>query len=73
MATEIEAAKLLTYNAARMKQEGKVFVKEAAFAKLYSSQVAEKVSILFVFQLLTFKFLEKIFLINYFLGCFIIN
>ncbi|CAG8503151.1 5633_t:CDS:10, partial [Acaulospora morrowiae] len=42
VATEIEAARLLTYNAARMKQEGKNFVKEAAFAKLYSSQVAEK-------------------------------
>ncbi|RHZ84808.1 hypothetical protein Glove_74g26 [Diversispora epigaea] len=42
IATEIEAARLLTYNAARMKQEGKDFVKEAAFAKLYSSQIAEK-------------------------------
>ena len=42
MATEIEAARLLTYNAARLKQEGKDFVKEAAMAKLYSSQVAEK-------------------------------
>jgi short/branched chain acyl-CoA dehydrogenase len=31
----------LTYNAARLKQEGKDFVKEAAMAKLYSSQVAE--------------------------------
>ena len=31
----------MTYNAARLKQEGKDFVKEAAMAKLYSSQVAE--------------------------------
>lgn len=42
VATEIEAARLLTYNAARLKEEGKPFVKEAAMAKLYSSQVAEK-------------------------------
>jgi alkylation response protein AidB-like acyl-CoA dehydrogenase len=42
IATEIEAAKLLTYNAARMKEEGQSFIKEAAMAKLYSSQVAEK-------------------------------
>ncbi|CAH1764371.1 5317_t:CDS:10 [Entrophospora sp. SA101] len=42
IATEIEAARLLTYNAARMKQEGKAFIKEAAMAKLYSSQIAEK-------------------------------
>ncbi|CAG8506550.1 5185_t:CDS:10, partial [Diversispora eburnea] len=37
-----QTARLLTYNAARIKQEGKNFVKEAAFAKLYSSQIAEK-------------------------------
>ncbi|KAJ3291119.1 hypothetical protein HK104_006322 [Borealophlyctis nickersoniae] len=42
VATEIEAARLLTYNAARLKEEGKPFVMEAAMAKLYSSQVAEK-------------------------------
>ncbi|CAJ0912015.1 20996_t:CDS:10 [Entrophospora sp. SA101] len=42
IATEIEAARLLTYNAARIKQEGKSFIKEAAMAKLYSSQIAEK-------------------------------
>ncbi|KAJ3056247.1 hypothetical protein HK097_007607 [Rhizophlyctis rosea] len=42
MATEIEAARLLTYNAARLQQEGKDFVMEAAMAKLYSSQVAER-------------------------------
>ncbi|KAJ2347245.1 hypothetical protein GGF43_004799 [Coemansia sp. RSA 2618] len=44
VATEIEAARLLTYNAARMKEEGKPFVKEAAMAKLYASQVAERAS-----------------------------
>ncbi|KAI9206914.1 acyl-CoA dehydrogenase/oxidase [Polychytrium aggregatum] len=42
VAVEIEAARLLTYNAARLKEEGKSFVKEAAMAKLYASQVAEK-------------------------------
>lgn len=42
IATEIEAARLLTYNAARLKEQGKDFVKEAAMAKLFSSQVAEK-------------------------------
>ncbi|KAF9150629.1 hypothetical protein BG015_007541 [Linnemannia schmuckeri] len=42
VAMEIEAARLLTYNAARLKEQGKPFVKEAAMAKLYASQVAEK-------------------------------
>ncbi|KAF8323800.1 putative acyl-CoA dehydrogenase short-branched chain precursor [Clavulina sp. PMI_390] len=42
IATEIEAAKLLTYNAARRKEEGKSFTKEAAMAKYYSSVVAQK-------------------------------
>jgi short/branched chain acyl-CoA dehydrogenase len=44
IATEIEAARLLTYNAARLKEEGRVFTKEAAMAKLYASQVAQKAS-----------------------------
>ena len=43
-AIEIEAARLLTYNAARRKEEGKNFTKEAAMAKFYASQVAQKVS-----------------------------
>jgi len=42
VATEIEAARLLTYNAARRKEEGKSFTKEAAMAKYYSSVVAQK-------------------------------
>lgn len=42
MATEIEAAKLMVYNAARLKDSGRPFVKEAAMAKLFSSQVAER-------------------------------
>jgi alkylation response protein AidB-like acyl-CoA dehydrogenase len=44
MATEIEAARLLVYNAARMKDAGTPFVKEAAMAKLFASQVAERVT-----------------------------
>jgi alkylation response protein AidB-like acyl-CoA dehydrogenase len=44
MALEIEAARLLVYNAARLKDAGKPFLKEAAMAKLYSSRVAEAVS-----------------------------
>ena len=44
MAVEIEAARLLTYNAARLKDAGQSFLKEAAIAKLYTSRVAEKVS-----------------------------
>ena len=44
MATEIEAARLMVYNAARMKDAGMNFVKEAAMAKLFCSQVAERVT-----------------------------
>src|SRR5206468_42681 len=44
MATEIEAARLMVYNAARMKDAGVPFVREAAMAKLFSSQVAERVT-----------------------------
>lgn len=41
---EIEAAKALTYNAARLKEEGRSFTKEAAMAKLFASQVAQRAS-----------------------------
>ena len=44
MATELEAARLLVYNAARMRDAGLPFVSQAAMAKLYSSQVAEKIA-----------------------------
>jgi butyryl-CoA dehydrogenase/short/branched chain acyl-CoA dehydrogenase len=44
MATELEAARLLVYNAARMKDARMNFVKEAAMAKLYSSRAAERIS-----------------------------
>lgn len=48
MATEIEAARLMVYNAARMKDAGVNFVKQAAMAKLFSSQVAQEVTSLAV-------------------------
>ena len=44
MATETEAARLLVYNAARLKDAGQSFVKEAAMAKVFSSDVAERVT-----------------------------
>jgi alkylation response protein AidB-like acyl-CoA dehydrogenase len=44
MAIELEAARLMVYNAARLKDTGKSFLKEAAMAKVYSSRVAESVS-----------------------------
>ena len=43
MATQIEAARLLTYNAARLKMAGKPFIKESSFAKLFASETAERV------------------------------
>jgi butyryl-CoA dehydrogenase/short/branched chain acyl-CoA dehydrogenase len=48
MATDIEAARLMVYNAARMKDARQNFVKEAAMTKLFASQVAERVSSLAV-------------------------
>src|SRR5579871_5527114 len=48
MATEIEAARMMVYNAARMKDAGMNFVKEAAMTKLFCSQVAERVASLAV-------------------------
>ena len=52
LATEIEAASLLVYNAARLKDSGKPFVKEAAMAKYYASEVGTRVywSLLFGFK-----------------------
>ena len=47
-ATELEAARLMVYNAARLKDAGQPFLREAAMAKLFSSQVAEKVTSLSV-------------------------
>jgi alkylation response protein AidB-like acyl-CoA dehydrogenase len=47
-ATDLEAARLMVYNAARLKDAGQPFVKEAAMAKLFSSQVCERVTSLSV-------------------------
>src|SRR5205814_2245246 len=44
MATDLEAARLLVYNAARMKDAKQSFVKEAAMAKLFSSRAAERIT-----------------------------
>jgi short/branched chain acyl-CoA dehydrogenase len=42
IATEIHAAEVMMYNACRLKEAGKSFIKEASMVKLYSSQVAER-------------------------------
>jgi short-chain 2-methylacyl-CoA dehydrogenase len=44
LATAIEASRLLTYNAARLRDVGSPFIKEAAMAKLFASRTAEEVS-----------------------------
>ncbi len=44
MDTELEAARLMVYNAARIKDAGQPFLREAAMAKLYSSQMADRVT-----------------------------
>jgi alkylation response protein AidB-like acyl-CoA dehydrogenase len=47
-ATELEAARLMVYNAARLKDAGRDIAREGAMAKLFSSQVAERVTSLCV-------------------------
>jgi alkylation response protein AidB-like acyl-CoA dehydrogenase len=47
-ATELEAARLMVYNAARLRDAGDPFLKEAAMCKLFSSEVAERVTSLAV-------------------------
>lgn len=44
MATDLETARLLVYNAARLREAGKPFLKEAAMAKFWSSHVAETIA-----------------------------
>ena len=48
MATELEAARLLVYNAARLKDADQPFLREAAMAKLYSSEAAQRITSLCV-------------------------
>ena len=47
-ATELEAARLLVYNAARLRDAGRPFLNEAAMGKLFASEVAERVASLAV-------------------------
>ena len=42
MATETEAARLMVYNAARLRDAGRPYITEAAMAKYFASQVAER-------------------------------
>jgi len=44
MATELEAARLLVWNAARLKDVGAPFLREAAMAKLFASETAQRVA-----------------------------
>jgi alkylation response protein AidB-like acyl-CoA dehydrogenase len=44
VATDLEAARMLVYNAARLKDAGMDFLKEAAMAKLFSSRIAEEIT-----------------------------
>jgi alkylation response protein AidB-like acyl-CoA dehydrogenase len=44
MATDLEAARLMVYNAARLKDAGQPFQQQAAMAKLFSSQVADRIT-----------------------------
>lgn len=48
MATNLEAARLMVYNAARLKESGEPFAKEAAMAKYLSSEIAERLTSLAV-------------------------
>ncbi|GJQ69140.1 hypothetical protein Trydic_g6297 [Trypoxylus dichotomus] len=45
IATQIECARLLTYNAVRLKESGKQFLKEAAMAKYFAAEVAQQTTI----------------------------
>ena len=47
-ATDVEAARLLVYNAARLRDAGQPFLKEAAMCKLFASEVAERTASLAV-------------------------
>lgn len=44
MAADVEIARLLTYNAARLRDQGRPFLQEAAICKLVTSEVAERVT-----------------------------
>ncbi len=44
MATDVEAARLMVYNAARLRDGGQPYIRQAAMAKLFASQVAQRVA-----------------------------
>ncbi|HUF67653.1 MAG TPA: acyl-CoA dehydrogenase [Longimicrobiales bacterium] len=44
MRTQLEAARLMVYNSARLKDAGRPFIVEAAMAKLFSSEVAQRIA-----------------------------
>jgi butyryl-CoA dehydrogenase/short/branched chain acyl-CoA dehydrogenase len=44
MATRVEAARLLVYNAARLRDAGLPFIREAAIAKYFAATIAEEVA-----------------------------
>ena len=44
LATQLEASRLLTWNAARIRDAGQSFIKEAAMAKLFASRAAEQIA-----------------------------
>jgi alkylation response protein AidB-like acyl-CoA dehydrogenase len=44
MATDLAAARLMVYNAARLKDAGQPFAQDAAMAKLFSSQTADRIT-----------------------------
>jgi alkylation response protein AidB-like acyl-CoA dehydrogenase len=44
MRTDLEATRLIVYNAARLKDAGQPFIAEAAMAKLFASQVAQRIA-----------------------------
>lgn len=60
VATQIEAARLLTYNAARLKEAGRPFIKEACMAKYFTAEVR------FFVRWLQFRFGVFLELKNYF-------
>ena len=57
-ATELEAARLMVYNTARLRDAGQPFLTEAAMCKIFSSEVAERVTSLAVNLLGGFGFVK---------------
>eukprot|EP00211_Chloroparvula_japonica_P006331 CAMPEP_0119131348 /NCGR_PEP_ID=MMETSP1310-20130426/10089_1 /TAXON_ID=464262 /ORGANISM="Genus nov. species nov., Strain RCC2339" /LENGTH=412 /DNA_ID=CAMNT_0007121915 /DNA_START=64 /DNA_END=1302 /DNA_ORIENTATION=+ len=69
LAVEIHAARCVIYNAARLKDAGQPFVSEAAMAKLYASEVAEKTASLCVNMLGGVGFTRELGVEKYFRDC----